>query len=87
MNLIKTKTIRNKILLVFSVTFLILLVALLLVNKIFLVDYYVQTNRNNMHEEVKRFLLLRNPENRETLADELIKNTGGRLMFLLKIFS
>ena len=79
MNLIKTKTIRNKILLVFSVTFLILLVALLLVNKIFLVDYYVQTNRNNMHEEVKRFLLLRNPENRETLADELIKNTGGRL--------
>ena len=79
MRFLKTKTIRNKILLVFSATFFGLLILLFFMNRVFMVDHFIQSNRRMMYAQTSRFIeAYRNGDPREA-SIELTKNTGGQL--------
>ena len=78
MNFLKTKTIRNKILIVFSAAFFVLLIALILINKIFLVDFYIHSNRVNFQKEASSFIQNKSRDANADSISELAKNTGGR---------
>ncbi len=84
MSFLKTKTIRNKILIVFSAVFFVLLIGLFLVNRLFLVDHFIQSNHRNMRKEARLFIEEYRTGNVKDAADALMKNTGARLYLYTK---
>ena len=82
MRLPKIKTIRNKILLVFSAAFFVLLIVLFLVNRAFSVDYFISTNSRNMRSEAIRFVQDFRSGDAQTSVETLTKNTGARIFLL-----
>ena len=84
MSFLKIKTIRTRILLVFSAVFLVLLIGLLLVNRLFLVDHFILTNHQNMRREARTFIQAYRTGNVKEAADTLVKNTGARLYLYTK---
>ena len=79
MSFLKTKTIRNKILIVFSAVFFILLIGLFLVNRMFLVDHFIHTNNVNMRSEARRFIQEYPLGQLKDLTDTITKNTGAHI--------
>ena len=82
MRLPKTKTIRNKILLVFSLAFFVLLIVLFLVNRVFLVDYFISTNNRSMRSAAMRFVQDFRSGDADAAVDALTKSTGARVYLL-----
>lgn len=71
----RTKSIKSKIMIVFSVTFLLMQVSLVLVNHFFMDDFYKASNRTKMTEvavEFERF----SRENNQKRAFGMLRNSG-----------
>lgn len=75
----KLNSIRFKILIVFSVVFLLLLILLLSLNKVFFTQFYIDSNHQNMQRAAALYAQRYGSINNQQLLDETRRETGADL--------
>ncbi len=74
-------SIRIRLMLIFSVTFLLLLSLLVMFTKLFFVSYYVSMNEQTFRTNVNTFIAELRDGNHEVLVSDMKMNTGANVFF------